>query len=76
MYHYHITSGNVLIPIDDFSKVKTTTTIIDSTSVKAHLEYPNGIIMDSFLTINGADITINRELVLNSDGNYELKEKI
>lgn len=74
MYHYNISSGKVLIPIDDFSKIKKSSEIIDSTSAKVHLEYPSGIIMDCLLTINGADITINRELILNSDGNYELKE--
>ena len=74
MYHYKIESGRVLIPVDDFSKVKQESTIIDATSAKTHLEYPNGIIMDTVLTIDGADITINRELVLNQDGNYVIKD--
>lgn len=73
MFKYHITSGNVLIPVDDFSKVKKTSEIIDATKAIVHLEYPNGIIMDSVLTIDGADITINKELIQNSNGDYELK---
>ncbi len=74
MFHYVVTKGKVLIPTEDFSLVKKTTTIADPTSAKVHLEYPNGIIMDCILSVNGADITINRELILNPDGNYELKE--
>mgnify|MGYP003289478874 CR=1 FL=1 len=76
MFKYHITSGKVLIPTDDFSMVKKNCEIIDATSAKTHLEYPNGVIMDVIVTIDGADITINKELIQNADGNYELKEKI
>lgn len=76
MFHYFVTSGNVLIPVDDFSTVKKDVQIIDSTTAKIHLEYPNGILMDTVLNIDGADITINRELVQNSDGDYVLKEEI
>lgn len=76
MYHYVVTSGKVLIPTEDFTLVKKDTEIIDATCAKVHLEYPNGIVMDCILTIESADITINRELVQNSDGNYVLKEEI
>ena len=76
MFKYHIDNGHVLIPIDDFSKVKQSSKIIDADKVITHLEYPNGIIVESVMTINGADITINKELVKNANGDYELKEKI
>ena len=76
MFHYFVTSGNVLIPVDDFLTVKKDVQIIDSTTAKIHLEYPNVILMDTILNIDGADITINRELVQNSDGDYVLKEEI
>lgn len=76
MYHYFITSGNVKIPTDDFSKVKKTSVVNGVNSATMHLEYPNGIVMDTTLTIEGADITINRELVQNADGDYVLKEEI
>lgn len=74
MYQYRLRDGQVLIPTEDFSKVKKTTEIINATTTKTHLEYPNGIIMDVEVSAYGVQITINRELVKNSDGNYELKE--
>lgn len=76
MFKYHIDNGHVLIPVDDFSEVKKSSEIIDATTVIMHLEYPNGIVVKSVMTIDGADITINKELVKNTDGDYELKEKI
>ena len=75
MFKYHITNGNILLPVDDFSVVKKTSEIIDATTVKTHLEYPNGVIADLVITIDGVDITINKELIQNKDGNYELKEE-
>ena len=72
MFHYFIESGKVLIS-DDFSKVNKTCEILDNMSVKIHLEYPNGVIMDCILDTNGADVTINKELIQNTDGDYELK---
>lgn len=76
MFKYHIENGRVLLPVDDFSKVKQTSKIIDATTAEIHLEYPNGVIADVLMTSDGADITINRELVKNADGNYELKDEV
>ena len=75
MFKYHISNGKVLLPVDDFSVIKKTTEIIDATSAKAHLEYPDGTIADLLITIDGVDITINKELIQNENGDYIIKEE-
>lgn len=74
MYKYHIDNGHISMPVSDFSLIKKTGEVIDAGTATAHLEYPNGLILDIVITIDGADVTSNKELVLNDKGDYVLKE--
>lgn len=76
MYKYFVENGNFKLPVTNFSDIKFKSNCFSIDKNSIHAEYPNGVALDVTITSDGAEIISNKEFIVDSNGNYVLKEEI